>query len=87
MKATVADPDGEATLGTGLSWATVATNCLSQRLGVETATIIEETVAPKFDPRIVTVCGDATRCAAETRDTVGNAGVRAMNGSGLKSGK
>ena len=50
VKATLAVPEGDPTLGAGFSWATVATNCLSQRLDMETATATVAAFSPKFEP-------------------------------------
>ena len=53
VKVTVADPVGDATVGVGRCWATVATNCLLQRLGMETVTATAEAFVPKFEPSTV----------------------------------
>jgi hypothetical protein len=87
LKMTVADPAGDPTDGRGLSCAMVATNCRSQRLGTKTETATAEAVDPKFEPTTVMVCVDATRCAAETKETVGFARDRAGVGRNVKSGK
>jgi len=87
LNVTVADPAGDPTDGSGLSCAAVATNCRSQRLGTETETATAAAFDPKFEPSTVTVCGEATRCAADTKEIVGLARERAGAGTNVKSGK
>jgi hypothetical protein len=71
LNVTVADPPGDPTDGSGLSCAAVATNCRSQRLGTETEIATAAAFDPKFEPSTVTVCAEATRCAADTKEIVG----------------
>ena len=78
VKVTVPDPEGNPTVGTGRSWPTVATNCLLQRLGMETAISTAAALTPKFEPSNVMDCKEAIRCAADTKVTVGAAGNRSV---------
>jgi len=87
VKVTIADPARNPAIGAGLAWAAVATNCLSQRLGIETSTATAAAFTPKFEPSTVMDCGEATRCAADTKETFGAARDCAAAGIILKSGK
>ncbi len=81
VKVTVADLAGELTIGNGL-----VTNCLSQRLGIETETETAVALAPKLEPSTVMVCGEAANCAADTRETVVAPGGCAGAGTKVKVG-
>ncbi len=87
VNATVAYPEGNPAVGAGRCWAALATNCLSQRLGMETATATAAAFPPKFEPSTVIVCDEATRCAGDTKETVGAARDRTVAGASVKSGK
>jgi len=54
---------------------------------METETATAAAFNPKFEPRTVINCDEATRCADDTNETVGAASDRTAAGANAKFGK